>query len=97
MSPISPGQWKPFLAWYGGFYAINSLLKPVRFMVALGVVPRTEKVMAALQAHFQDSKKASVACTTALLLVTSGTMMASAIGVASLFSGVPILPGAPLV
>lgn len=66
-------------------------------MVALGVVPHTEKIMASLQAHFDDSKKASVACTTALLLVTSGTMMASAIGLSSLLSGVPILPGAPLV
>ncbi|CAB9516571.1 expressed unknown protein [Seminavis robusta] len=90
LSPISPGQWKPFLAWYGGFYAVNSLLKPVRFMIALGIVPRTEQLMALFQARFNDSKKAAVIASTSLLVVTSSTVMASAIGLASLCSGVPI-------
>jgi len=92
LSPISPGQWKPFLAWYGGFYAVNSLLKPIRFVVALGVVPYTEQLMATFQDQFGDSKKASIACTTTLLVVISSCVMASGIGVASVVSGTPIFP-----
>jgi hypothetical protein len=66
-------------------------LKPIRFMLALGVVPHTEQVMATLQTKL-ESKKAATACTTALLVLTSSCMMASGIGMASLLSATAIFP-----
>ena len=92
LSPLAPGQWKPFLALYAGFYAVNSLLKPVRFVVALSVVRHTEQLLQGLQELplLQDSRKAAIACSTGLLLTTSATLMATGIGLASLSSGIPL-------
>ena len=96
LSPLSPGQWKPFLGWYAGFYAINSLLKPVRFVLALGVAPHTNQFMWFLQERFQFSKSLAVASSTAALMIISGGLIATAISVASLASGTPVVPSSML-
>lgn len=94
LSPLRPGQWKPFLGLYAGFYAANSLLKPVRFILALGVAPHTERLIQALQKSevLGDSRKVAVACTTGLLVTSSTVMMGTAIVIASVVSGTPIFP-----
>ena len=91
LSPLQPGQWKPFLGLYAGFYAVNSLLKPVRLVVALSVAPHTESLLQSLQQTTGDSRKAAVGCGIALLATTSAAMMATGIGLASVSSGVPLL------
>lgn len=93
LSPLASGQWKPFLALYAGFYAVNSLLKPIRFVVALSVVKHTEVLLQSLQDMplLGDSRKAAIGCSTALLVTTSSAIMATGIGLASVSSGIPIL------
>lgn len=38
-SPLMPNQWKPFLALYGGFWAAQHLIRPLRFSLALAMAP----------------------------------------------------------
>lgn len=39
VSPLMPGQWKAFMAWYAGFWTIQHFLRPFRFSLALALSP----------------------------------------------------------
>lgn len=38
-SPLMVNQWKPFLALYGGFWAAQHFVRPLRFSLALAMSP----------------------------------------------------------
>ena len=38
-SPLMANQWKPFLALYGGFWAAQHFIRPMRFSLALAMSP----------------------------------------------------------
>ena len=38
-SPLMANQWKPFLALYGGFWAAQHFIRPLRFSLALFMSP----------------------------------------------------------
>lgn len=52
MSPLSPGQWKPFLAIYAGLWAANNVLRPLRFSVSVVIAPFFEKLVDHIQQAF---------------------------------------------
>ena len=45
MSPLAPGQWKPFLAIYAGYWAVNNVLRPLRFSLSLLLMPYFNKMI----------------------------------------------------
>ena len=39
LSPLAPGQWKKFLLVYATFFAVNNVLRPLRFSLSLVITP----------------------------------------------------------
>jgi len=91
LSPLAPGQWKPFLGVYAGFYVISSFLRPFRVAAAIAMGPSFDKAIQWIQDKTQWSKAVSTAVMVVLAnLVCTCIAMAGGIVLASLFSGVPI-------
>jgi len=88
-SPLVQGQWKAFLGWYARFYAIISLLKPVRLVLALGLTCHSARLLQYLET-IMDSRRKAVVTAFGLLITCSSVMMATSIGLASMVCGVPI-------
>jgi hypothetical protein len=49
LSPLSPGQWKPFLVVYAGIWAVNNFLRPARLTLALVITPFFESFVDKIQ------------------------------------------------
>ena len=94
MSPLAPGQWKPYLAVYAGFYVFNNILRPVRFGVSVIVSKYFDSFVNFIQTKTKLSRKWSIGIVVFLANVC-GTLTAMALGVsiASTAAGVPIFPG----
>jgi hypothetical protein len=94
MSPLAPGQWKPYLAVYAGFYVFNNILRPVRFGVSVIVSKYFDSFVNFIQTKTNLSRKWSIGIVVFLANVC-GTLTAMALGVsiASTAAGVPIFPG----
>jgi hypothetical protein len=90
MSPLFPGQWKPFLALNATFMAMDSVLKPIRFAVAIATAPYADRVMVWLKNKFNGSKSAATAAAFAVVVAASFGMFAGGIALASSFSGVAV-------
>ena len=90
MSPLFPGQWKPFLALNAGFMAMDSVMKPFRLALAIAAAPYADKVMGWLKSKFNGSKSISTGVALASVIVSSFGMFAGGIALASSFSGVPV-------
>jgi len=93
LSPLAPGQWKPFLAIYAGFYAFNNIVRPVRFAASVAVTKTFEDFIAFVGRRTKLSRRGSIAVVVILVNVC-GTFAAMGFGVtiASYASGVPIFP-----
>lgn len=54
-SPLMAQQWKPFLALYGGFWAAQHFIRPLRFSLALAMAPVFDKFINFVQhkTHFR--------------------------------------------
>lgn len=96
MSPLSPGQWKPYLAVYAGFYVFNNFLRPFRLGLSVVVSKYFDSLVNYVQVKTKLSKKWSIGIVVFLANIC-GTLSAMALGVliASTASGVPIFPAAP--
>mmetsp|Transcript_33004 Transcript_33004/g.72787 ORF Transcript_33004/g.72787 Transcript_33004/m.72787 type:complete len:303 (-) Transcript_33004:1866-2774(-) len=93
LSPLAPGQWKPFLAVYAGFYIFNNVIRPVRLAVSVGVTPYFDRAVAAVQRRTKLNKSASIGIVVFLAnFCGTLTAMGSGILLASIASGVPIFP-----
>ena len=93
LSPLAPGQWKPFLAVYAGFYIFNNVVRPIRLAVSVGVTPYFDRAVAAVQRKTKLNKSASIGIVV-FLANFCGTLTAMSLGilVASVAAGVPIFP-----
>jgi len=101
LSPLVPGQWKPFLATYVGIYAtLGSILRPFRFALAVGATPIYSTVVARLRdlLPFRSSRPA-LNRALALFLISfvgnvAGTCAIIGFGVwvAGVVAGVPAFP-----
>ena len=93
LSPLAPGQWKPFLAVYASFYIFNNFVRPIRLAVSVGVTPYFDRAVAAIQRKTKLSKSASIGIVV-FLANFCGTLTAMSMGIllASIAAGVPVFP-----
>lgn len=94
LSPLAPGQYKPFLLIYSGFWIFNNVVRPIRLGVSLAVVaPQCDKILNYIQMQYRVSRTVAIAVTVFLANVV-GTISAMSLGIvlASILSGVPIFP-----
>lgn len=93
ISPLAPGQWKPFLTIYGGLWAAMNFLRPVRIWLALGLTPYFDKVVEKIRVKFQVQKSVALGITIFFVNVC-GTFafLGSALYASSVYTGVPIFP-----
>lgn len=91
LSPLAPGQWKNFLAVYAGFYVFNSIVRPIRFGMSIGVARYFDSIIKVVQEKFRVSKNVAVGITVFFANVV-GTicLMCAGISLASLAAGVPV-------
>jgi hypothetical protein len=93
-SPLGPGQWKPFLIIYSGFWIFNNIVRPLRLGISIAVVaPQFDRILNYIQTQYQVSRTVAIAITVFMANVV-GTISAMSIGIviASILSGVPIFP-----
>lgn len=93
LSPLAPGQWKPFLAVYAGFYVFNNIVRPIRFAASVGVARYFDNFVGFVERKTKLSRKLSIGVVVFLANVC-GTFAAMGLGVAiaSTAAGVPIFP-----
>ena len=93
LSPLAPGQWKPFLAVYAGFYVFTNIIRPLRFGLSVVVARYFESFVKFIERKSGLGRKASIGVVVFLANVC-GTFAAMGLGVslASVLSGVPIFP-----
>lgn len=93
LSPLAPGQWKPFLAVYAGFYVFNNIIRPLRFGASVIVAKYFDNFVSFIQNKTKLSRKWSIGVVVFLANVL-GTFAAMGFGVsiASTAAGVPIFP-----
>mmetsp|Transcript_3694 Transcript_3694/g.6315 ORF Transcript_3694/g.6315 Transcript_3694/m.6315 type:complete len:238 (-) Transcript_3694:218-931(-) len=93
LSPLAPGQWKPFLAVYTGFFVFNNIIRPIRFGLAVGVARYFDNAIAFTQNKARVSKTVAVGIVVFCAnILGTFAMMGTGIFLASLAAGVPILP-----
>lgn len=93
LSPLAPGQWKPFLAVYAGFYVFTNIIRPLRFGLSVVVARYFESFVGLIERKTGLGRKASIGVVVFLANVC-GTFAAMGLGVslASGLAGVPIFP-----
>jgi len=93
LSPLAPGQWKPFLAVYAGFYVFNNIVRPLRLAASVVVAKYFDGFVAFVENKTKLSRKWSIAAVVFLANVC-GTFAAMGLGIfiASAAAGVPIFP-----
>lgn len=60
LSPLAPGQWKPFLAVYAGFYVFNNIIRPLRFGASVVVSKYFDNFVSFIQNKTKLSRKWSI-------------------------------------
>lgn len=71
LSPLMPGQWKAFLAFYAGFWTIQNFIRPLRFALAVAMAPAFDGFMNFVQRRFQCRRQTAFAVYIALLGITT--------------------------
>jgi hypothetical protein len=91
LSPLAPGQWKPFLAVYAGFFVFNNIIRPVRLAVAVVVSPYFDRFINGIQNRLQVSRGIAIG-STVILVNLFGTIafMSAGILLAGAAAGVPV-------
>lgn len=91
MSPLAPGQWKPFLAIYAGYFAINNVLRPLRFSLSLVLMPYFNKMIDYVQKRTGYGRKTSTGIVVfAVNFCGTISYMTLGIAIASMITGVPV-------
>lgn len=93
LSPLAPGQWKPFLAVYTGFWVFNNFIRPIRFAAAVTISPFFDRAVLSFQKRLKVSKPVAIGITVFMTNVV-GTTLVLVLGVsaAAALSGTPIFP-----
>jgi len=93
LSPLTPGQWKNFLAVYGGFWMFNNIIRPLRLGLSIAIAPSLDKLVLFFQNKLKISKPLAITVTVIFVNVIGTTLfMCGGIAGASLLAGVPIFP-----
>jgi hypothetical protein len=94
ISPLGPGQWKPFLLIYSGFWIFNNVVRPIRLGISIAVVaPQFDRILQYIQTKYHVSRTVAIAITVLMAnVVGTTTAMSVGIFIASILSGVPIFP-----
>jgi hypothetical protein len=89
---LAPGQWKKFLAVYGGVYLFNNILRPFRFAASVAISPYFEKIVLWVQNKLNLKKKAAAVTITALVINGVGTtaLLCALVSIAAALAGVPV-------
>ncbi|CAB9498836.1 expressed unknown protein [Seminavis robusta] len=90
LSPLCPGQWKPFLAVFSGFMAMDVMLKPVKIATAIAAVPLADRAIGWLKRKCGGSKSLTMGLVLAWITVSAFGMLGGGVTLASTLSGVPI-------
>lgn len=91
MSPLAPGQWKPFLAIYAGYWAINNVLRPLRFSLSLVLMPYFNKMIDYVKKRTGYGRKISTGIVIfAVNFCGTISYMTLGIAIASMITGVPV-------
>jgi hypothetical protein len=91
LSPLAPGQWKPFLAVYAGFWMFNNIIRPIRVGLSIGIARYFDSIVNAVQDKLRVNKSVAVAITVFLAnVVGTISLMCAGITLASLAAGVPV-------
>lgn len=93
VSPLAPGQLKPFLAVYAGFFVFLNIIRPIRFAFSIAISPFFDRIINGLQRRFSFSRTSAIVATVFLVNVLgSVAVLVAGVSLASLASGVPIFP-----
>lgn len=91
LSPLVPGQWKPFLAVYAGFYVISNFMRPFRIAVSIGVSKYFDSIISTIQDKTGVPRGVAIGITVFMFnIVGTCSFMALGIFTASTLSGVPV-------
>lgn len=84
LSPLMPGQWKAFLAFYAGFWTLQNFVRPLRFALAVSLAPVFDGIINSIQRITGGSRQKAFAVSLVLL----GTITASLVfGSIFIFAG----------
>lgn len=93
LSPLAPGQWKPFLGVYTGFWVFNNIIRPARVGISVAVAPALDKLVLFVQNRLKVSKPLAITITVIIVnIVGTILLMTGGIALASILAGVPIFP-----
>jgi len=94
MSPLFPGQWKPYVAIFAACMAVDMYITPVRLAFAIGHAPKMDRFMLFLKGKLYDSKAIAAVLVWVGIVVLNLGLLVVGIALASLLAGVPIFePG----
>ena len=90
MSPLVAGQWKSLMSAYGSLYLFVTLMRPIRFAMALSLAKHTERLIEETQMRLGCARPIAVGVDVAMGLFVWASAMAGGVLFASALSGVPI-------
>lgn len=93
LSPLAPGQWKILLGTYAGLYVFNTLFRPLRLALAVGLTKRIARVLEDTQARFGCTPTVSAGIVFTAMFALWMVLAGSGITLASTIAGVPIWKG----
>eukprot|EP00526_Cylindrotheca_closterium_P019632 CAMPEP_0113607976 /NCGR_PEP_ID=MMETSP0017_2-20120614/3674_1 /TAXON_ID=2856 /ORGANISM="Cylindrotheca closterium" /LENGTH=229 /DNA_ID=CAMNT_0000516621 /DNA_START=84 /DNA_END=773 /DNA_ORIENTATION=+ /assembly_acc=CAM_ASM_000147 len=90
LSPLVGGQWKSLMSAYGSIYLFVTLMKPLRFAMALSLTKHTERLIEETQSRLGCARPVAIGLDVAMGLLLWVSCMAGGVLFASALSGVPV-------
>ena len=75
VSPLAPGQWPAFLAFYAGFWMAQNFVRPLRLSAALTLAPLFDRFISFVEARTGLSRGGAFGVYIALLGITTCTLV----------------------
>ncbi|CAJ1969656.1 unnamed protein product [Cylindrotheca closterium] len=91
LSPLVAGQWKSLMSAYGSLYLLVTIMRPLRFAMALSLTKHTERLIEETQSRLGCARPIAVGVDVVMGLVLWLSTMAGGVLTASALSGVPVL------
>lgn len=92
VSPFAPGQWKAFLAIYGGLWAAMNFVRPLRVWLALGLTPYFDKLIQKISAKFGVKKSVALGITVFFVnILGTFAFLGTGLYLSSVYTGVPLV------
>ena len=89
LTPLSAGQWKPFLAFYAGLWTMQNFLRPLRLSLAIALAPLYERLIQKISDWTGLGRKQSFAVVIAGIAVCTLTYMGLALWLLGGFNPAP--------